>query len=290
MSRFYHKKPIWIMLVVSACILIMSACSQSGSSQSGDTKWNEIKKKGKIVVATSGTLYPTSYHDTSNGKDQLTGYEVEVVKEAFKRLDVKVEFKEMGYDGMLSAINSGQVDAAANDIDITDDRKDKFAFSTPYKYSYGTAIVRKDDLSGIKTLKDLKGKKAAGAATTIYMDVARKYGAKEVIYDNATNEQYLKDVANGRTDVILNDYYLQTLALAAFPKLNITIHPDLKYMPNEQGFVMKKDNKELQKELNRVLSDMKKDGTMKKISEKFFNHADVSKKIDADVEDVDISK
>ncbi|MCM2990078.1 transporter substrate-binding domain-containing protein [Bacillus safensis] len=290
MSRFYHKKSIWIMLVVSACILIMSACSQSGSSQSGDTKWDEIKKKGKIVVATSGTLYPTSYHDTSNGKDQLTGYEVEVVKEAFKRLNVKVEFKEMGYDGMLSAINSGQVDAAANDIDITDDRKDKFAFSTPYKYSYGTAIVRKDDLSGIKTLKDLKGKKAAGAATTIYMDVARKYGAKEVIYDNATNEQYLKDVANGRTDVILNDYYLQTLALAAFPKLNITIHPDLKYMPNEQGFVMKKDNKELQKELNRVLSDMKKDGTMKKISEKFFNHADVSKKIDADVEDVDISK
>ncbi|MED1578457.1 transporter substrate-binding domain-containing protein [Bacillus safensis] len=290
MSRFYHKKSIWIMLVVSACILIMSACSQSGSSQTGDTKWDEIKKKGKIVVATSGTLYPTSYHDTSNGKDQLTGYEVEVVKEAFKRLDVKVEFKEMGYDGMLSAINSGQVDAAANDIDITDDRKDKFAFSTPYKYSYGTAIVRKDDLSGIKTLKDLKGKKAAGAATTIYMDVARKYGAKEVIYDNATNEQYLKDVANGRTDVILNDYYLQTLALAAFPKLNITIHPDLKYMPNEQGFVMKKDNKELQKELNRVLSDMKKDGTMKKISEKFFNHADVSKKIDADVEDVDISK
>lgn len=290
MSRFYHKKPIWIMLVVSAFILIMSACSQSGSSQSEDTKWDQIKKKGKIVVATSGTLYPTSYHDTSNGKDQLTGYEVEVVKEAFKRLDVKVEFKEMGYDGMLSAINSGQVDAAANDIDITDDRKDKFAFSTPYKYSYGTAIVRKDDLSGIKTLKDLKGKKAAGAATTIYMDVARKYGAKEVIYDNATNEQYLKDVANGRTDVILNDYYLQTLALAAFPKLNITIHPDLKYMPNEQGFVMKKDNKELQKELNRVLGDMKKDGTMKKISEKFFNHADVSKKIDAGVEDVDISK
>ncbi|MCY7619224.1 transporter substrate-binding domain-containing protein [Bacillus pumilus] len=290
MSRFYHRKSVWVMLVVSAFILVMSACSQSSSSQSGDSKWDEIQKKGKIVVATSGTLYPTSYHDTSNGKDQLTGYEVEVVKEAFKRLDVKVEFKEMGYDGMLSAINSGQVDAAANDIDITDDRKDKFAFSTPYKYSYGTAIVRKDDLSGIKTLKDLKGKKAAGAATTIYMDVARKYGAKEVIYDNATNEQYLKDVANGRTDVILNDYYLQTLALAAFPKLNITIHPDLKYMPNEQGFVMKKDNTELQKELNRVLKDMKKDGTMKKISEKFFHHADVSKKIDADVEDVDISK
>ncbi|WP_412856051.1 transporter substrate-binding domain-containing protein [Bacillus sp. 179-C3.3 HS] len=289
MSHFYHKKPIWMMLVLTALMLVIAGCSQN-SSQSEESKWDEIKKKGKIVVATSGTLYPTSYHDTSNGKDRLTGYEVEVVKEAFKRLDVEVEFKEMGYDGMLSAINSGQVDAAANDIDITEDRKDKFAFSTPYKYSYGTAIVRKDDLSGIKTLEDLKGKKAAGAATTIYMDVARKYGAEEVIYDNATNEQYLKDVANGRTDVILNDYYLQTLALAAFPKLDITIHPDLKYMPNEQGFVMKKDNTELQKELNRVLNDMKKDGTMKKISGTFFNGADVSKTIDADVENVDLSK
>lgn len=146
----------------------------------------------------------------------------------------------MGIDGMLTAVNSGQVDSAANDIDVTKDREKKFAFSSPYKYSYGTAIVRKDNLSGIKTLKDLKGKKAAGAATTVYMDVARKYGAQEVIYDNATNEQYLKDVANGRTDVILNDYYLQTLALAAFPDLNITIHPDIKYMPNKQALVMKK--------------------------------------------------
>ena len=46
----------------------------------------------------------------------------------------------------------------------------------------------------------------------------------------ATNDQFLKDVANGRTDVILNDYYLQKLALAAMPDLDLTIHPDLKYV------------------------------------------------------------
>lgn len=72
------------------------------------------------------------------------------------------------------------------------------------------------------------------------MDIARKYGAEEVIYDNATNEQYLKDVANGRTDVILNDYYLQKLALAAMPDLDLTIHPDFKYYPHQQGLIMKK--------------------------------------------------
>lgn len=262
-----------------AFFLILAACSGKNEADSKDTGWEQIKDKGKIVVATSGTLYPTSYHDTDSGSDKLTGYEVEVVREAAKRLGLKVEFKEMGIDGMLTAVNSGQVDAAANDIDVTKDREKKFAFSTPYKYSYGTAIVRKDDLSGIKTLKDLKGKKAAGAATTVYMEVARKYGAKEVIYDNATNEQYLKDVANGRTDVILNDYYLQTLALAAFPDLNITIHPDIKYMPNKQALVMKKSNAALQKKMNETLKEMSKDGSLTKLSKQFFNKADVSKKL-----------
>ncbi|MCY8980278.1 transporter substrate-binding domain-containing protein [Bacillus halotolerans] len=287
MKSFKQSKAV-IFSFTMAFFLILAACSGKDEAGSKDTSWEQIKEKGKIVVATSGTLYPTSYHDTDSGKDQLTGYEVEVVREAAKRLGLKVEFKEMGIDGMLTAVNSGQVDAAANDIDVTKDREKKFAFSSPYKYSYGTAIVRKDDLSGIKTLKDLKGKKAAGAATTVYMDVARKYGAQEVIYDNATNEQYLKDVANGRTDVILNDYYLQTLALAAFPDLNITIHPDIKYMPNKQALVMKKSNTELQKQMNETLKKMSKDGTLTKLSKQFFNKADVSKKLDVDVQDVDL--
>ncbi|MCY8203134.1 MULTISPECIES: transporter substrate-binding domain-containing protein [unclassified Bacillus (in: firmicutes)] len=287
MKSFKHSKAV-IFSFTMAFFLILAACSGKNEAGSKDAGWEQIKDKGKIVVATSGTLYPTSYHDTDSGSDKLTGYEVEVVREAAKRLGLKVEFKEMGIDGMLTAVNSGQVDAAANDIDVTKDREKKFAFSTPYKYSYGTAIVRKDDLSGIKTLKDLKGKKAAGAATTVYMDVARKYGAKEVIYDNATNEQYLKDVANGRTDVILNDYYLQTLALAAFPDLNITIHPDIKYMPNKQALVMKKSNAALHEKMDETLQEMSKDGTLTKLSKQFFNKADVSKKLDVDVQDVDL--
>ncbi|MFP3490244.1 transporter substrate-binding domain-containing protein, partial [Staphylococcus sp. SIMBA_130] len=85
------------------------------------------------------------------------GYEVEVVREMAKRLDLDVEFEEMGFDGMLTSINSGKVDLAANDITSTDERMEKFTFSEPVKYSYGTAIVRKDDLSGIQSLDDLEG-------------------------------------------------------------------------------------------------------------------------------------
>ena len=53
------------------------------------------------------------------------------------------------------------------------------------------------------------------------MKLAEEYGAKLVTYDNATNDQYLTDVANGRTDVILNDYYLQKMSVAALPDIPV---------------------------------------------------------------------
>ena len=258
----------------------LAACGDSGTEQADTTRWEEIQEEGTLTVGTAGTLYPASFREEES--DTLTGFDVELMKEIGKRLDLEVQFKEMAFDNMLTSVQNGQVDVAANDISVTEDRKEKFAFSTPYKHTYGTAIVRKSDLSGIESLEDLKGKKAAGEATTVFMEVARQYGAEEVIYDNATNDQYLRDVSTGRTDVILNDYYLQTLALAYFPEFDITIHPDIAYNPQDVAFLMDKENEELQKNIDRVLGEMLEDGTVTKLSEQFYNGADVSVEPDVD--------
>lgn len=269
-----------VLSVLALAVLLLAGCgnSEGGSSEEPATAWDEIQEEGVLTVATSGTLFPTSYRE--EGTDNLTGFEVEVVREIAERLELEVDFTELGFDEMLTSVQTGQVDMAANDIEVTEDREDKFAFSTPFKYSYGTAIVREDDLSGIETMEDLEGKKAAGASTSVYMETAREYGAEEVVYDNATNETYLRDVAIGRTDVILNDYYLQTLAIANYPDLNITIHPDLKYSPSEVGVVMKKENTELTENVNRVIEEMLEDGTITEISAEFFNGADVTEETD----------
>ncbi|MGX1193496.1 cystine transport system substrate-binding protein [Metabacillus sp. SLBN-84] len=280
MKNIFSLNKTGAIFAIMAFAFMLAGCGSSQDKQEEKTAWDTIKEEGKLKVATSGTLYPASYHDSET--NELTGFEVEVVKEMAKRMDLEAEFSEMAFDGMLTSVQSGKVDLAANDITMTDERKEKFDFSVPYKHSYGTAMVRKDDLSGIKSLEDLKGKKAAGEATTTYMAVAREYGAEEVIYDNATNDQYLRDVSTGRTDVILNDYYLQRLAVAAFPDLNITIHPDIKFNPVSQGIIMKKDSDELKKEIDAVLNEMLEDGTIAKISKQFFDGADVSKETDAD--------
>lgn len=278
MSILLNKQK-WMMAVGALSLAVLAGCGDdSASNEEPQSEWDKIQEEGSLTVATSGTLLATSFRDAES--DELTGFEVEVAREVGERLELDVEFTELGFDEMLTSVNTGQVDIAANDIEITEDRAEQFTFSTPIKHSYGTAVVREDDLSGIETLEDLEGKKAAGASTSIYMEIAREHGAEEVTYDNATNEVYLRDVSIGRTDVILNDYYLSTFGVAAFPELNITIHPDIKYAPSEVGLVMNKDNTELAENVNRVLEEMLEDGTITKISEEFFGGADVSVKPD----------
>ncbi|KRK96889.1 ABC transporter periplasmic protein [Secundilactobacillus odoratitofui DSM 19909 = JCM 15043] len=262
----------WVKLfgLVLVLGLVLTACGQKKSSSSAD--------KSPIVVATSGTLYPTSYHDQKT--DKLTGFDVEIVKAVGKKLGRKVKFTEMNVDGQLTAVKTGKADMAANDFGISPARKKQYTLSTPYKHSFNSIIVRKKDDSGIHSWADIKGKKAAGEAGTNYQALAKQLGAKVVNYDNVSNDVYLKDVKNGKTDLIMNDYYLQKLALAATPNSGLTIQKNMYFTTNEDGsgvgILMKKGNTKLAKQVNQALASLKKDGTLKKISEKFYG-ADVSK-------------
>ncbi|MCA9765189.1 MAG: transporter substrate-binding domain-containing protein [Carnobacterium sp.] len=274
---------------IAAVSLTLGACSSNEQSdtQSEQTAWEEIQESGILKVATSGTLYPSSFHEKDT--DRLTGYEVEIIREVADRLKLEIEFTEMGVDGMLTSVNSGAIDVAAMGIDRDGEDADKYNYTIPYKYSYGAMVVRKSDDSGINTLEDLKGKKAAGAATTSYMKVARHFEAEEVIYDNATNDQYLSDVANGRTDVILNDYYSQKLAVAALPEIPVKVH-DIFYNPSETNYSMKKGNDELTKKINATLEEMISDGTLSDLSKEFYAGEDVTQQIDYDFPEIELKE
>lgn len=266
-----RKKITVIITFLFMLILLISGCTNQSNS---DTSLKDVKSKKELVVATSGTLFPSSYY---NDKNKLTGYDIEVIREVAKRMSVKIKFKEYNVDGQITSLEKGEADVAANDFGITKAKAKKFALTTPIKHSFDSLIVRKSDSSKIHSLKDLKNKKAAGEPNTNYMNIAKQYGAQLVTYDNATNDQYLTDVANGRTDVIINDYYLQKMSVAALPKIPVKILKNIYFNPNTSGILLKKQNNSLRLEINKQLKAMKKDGTLSKISEKFFAD-DVSKK------------
>lgn len=266
----------WVAVLLLGSSLLLAACGTATQGAAKDTSWTKVEQTGEMMVATSGTLFPASYY---NDQNQLTGYDVEVAKEVGKRLDVAVTFKEYNVDGQIASIDRGEADFAANDFGLSKERAEKFMLSTPIKYSFDSMIVRKKDDSGIKSLADLKGKKAAGEPNTSYMRIAEKYGATPVTYDNATNDQYLTDVANGRTDVILNDYYLQKMSVAALPNIPVKILDGVFFNANHSGFLFVKGDDELLKKVNGALKAMQEDGTLATISEGYFQ-TDVSVKPD----------
>lgn len=266
-------KKVFASFSIVVLILVLVACGGKKDETAGkDNSWKKVEEAKKLTVATSGTLFPSSYY---NDKNELTGYDVDVITEVAKRLDLDVEFKEYNVDGQITSVDKGESDLAANDFGLSGDRGKKFILSSPIKYSFDSMIVRKSDDSGIASLEDLKGKKAAGEPNTNYMKIAEKYGAKLVTYDNATNDQYLTDVANGRTDVILNDYYLQKMSVGALPDIPVKILEGVYFNANSTGFLMKKDSVALSEKIDETLKEMQNDGAMKKISEKYFQ-TDVS--------------
>ncbi len=147
-------------------------------------------------------------------------------------------------------------------------------------------MVREEDLSGIETLDDLEGKTHAGEATTTFSRIMRTYGAETLTYDNATNDQYLRDLDIGRSDVIMNDYYLQRLALQFMPQFDVTLHPDLRFWIEPAGthVAMPKGSAELEAAVNNALESLRQDGTLAEVSRTFYNGDDVTERPDVDGE------
>ncbi|MFC5631089.1 MULTISPECIES: transporter substrate-binding domain-containing protein [Streptococcus] len=268
-------------LLTSAALLsalVLTACSTSGEKAS-QTQWEQIKEDGVLKVATPGTLFPTSYRD-DNGN--LVGYEVDMMNEIGKRLDLKIEYQEIGVAEALTSVDSGKVDISVNNLNPTAERREKYNLSEAYKYSVSGMIVREDGSSNItaEDLSDWKGKRAGGGAGTTFMKIAEKQGADPVIYDNVTNDVYLRDVSTGRTDFIPNDYYTQVIAVKVitekFPDIKVKMG-NVKYNPNESVIVMSKKDDSLKKELDKVIKEMKEDGTLKSISETHYAGQDLTK-------------
>lgn len=274
-------------LIVLAIIIgvILTACgsqeSESSASASNSSEgaeqssWNRIKESGKLIVGTEGLYYPITYHDEET--KELTGYDVEVMRAVGEKLGLEVEFKEMEFDGLLPALRNSQIDVAANDFSITDERKEIFDFTIPIKHSYGSAIVRESDGSGIETVEDLKGKKVGGSATSNYSKFAQEQGAEVIVYTGS--DTVLPEIVNNRVDATLNDYLVLLRSLEQYDKPGLKLAENVKFSFSSSAVVLPKDSPELKKELDAALEELLADGTIKDISIEFLG-ADVTQPLE----------
>ena len=171
----------------------------------------------------------------------------------------------MDFKGLIPALDSERIDVIANQMGITDERKEKYAFSDSYTVS-GSTIIVNEKTDDIKTLDDLKGKVVGSTQGSLYAKTAEDAGAKVKYYKGAN--QVLKDLEAGRVDAAMNDrlFVLTELKKAGYKVKAVGETFD----KNESGFMMAKDSKYAE-DFNEALAEMKKDGTLTDIGKKYFD-------------------
>ncbi|WP_312928305.1 cystine ABC transporter substrate-binding protein [Pseudescherichia sp.] len=232
-------------------VALMAGVSAKSFADEGLLK--KVKDRGTLLVGLEGTYPPFSYQG-DDGK--LTGFEVEFAEELAKHLGVKASLKPTKWDGMLASLDSKRIDVVINQVTISDERKKKYDFSTPYTVSGIQALVKKGNESGIKTAADLKDKKVGVGLGTNYEEWLRKnvQGVDIRTYDDDPTKY--QDLLKKTKD---------TLAVAGEP-----------FSRQEAGVALRKDNQDLLKAVDDAIAAMQKDGSLKALSEKWFG-ADVTK-------------
>ena len=244
-----------------------TAAADTASAEISDGgELEKVKAAGKLVIGIEGTYPPFTYH---NDDGSLAGLDVELGTALAEKLGVEVEFQEAAWDSLLIGIDSGRFDTVINSVSITDERAEKYDFSDPYYYEARRVVVRADDDS-IQAPEDLNGKKIATNATNAFLPWYEEQGAEIIGID--TSAEAIDLVLSGRAD------FLGT----SVPVLNAYLdeHPDAKdklkeafVIPNSEDVIaipVRKGETEFLDAINAALAELRADGTLKAISEKYL--------------------
>lgn len=264
----------WKKLVALASAAVLSAAlftgcggQQQAASSSGSGSGSGAGDK--IVVGLDDNFPPMGFKDENN---EIVGFDIDLAKEATKRLGRDVEFKAIDWSSKEAELKSGRVNVLWNGLDITDKRKENMLFSDPYMDNRQIIFVKKG-ATGITDEQSLAGK-AVGtqSASTAeeYIDGSDffKTKVKEVKKYSDFVSAFM-DLENGRIDAVIGDEIVGRYYMSKHPDsidaVDVAVGPVSQF-----GIAFAKDNQKLRDDVQKVLDEMVKDGTVAKISEKWF--------------------
>ena len=254
-----------ILKIIGIFLLGLFLVSCGGKQENGKSGNSEGKQK--VKVGTEGAFAPFTFTDESG---KLTGYDVEVVEEIGKRANSDIEFVPTPWDSMFLGLESKKFDFIANEIAKNPEREKKYIFSDDYLVSAAQIIVKKGR-TDIKTLEDLKGKKVMTGVGSNYNKTLTEFDKNKKInyaYYDGNISIALEEIAQGKADATLNDRLTVGYFIKQRGDLVEAVGEPVTKTPVYLTF--RKDSEELRNKINKALDEMKADGTLAKISEKWF--------------------
>lgn len=246
--------------VIMISVMAISVLAGCGTAQ---TTMARAKKAGVLKVGLEGTYPPFNYVDE---KKQMVGFDVDVSNEIARRLGLKADFVGTEWKALIGGLQADKFDVIIAQMSITDERKQSVDFTDAYVLSGAVLIAKKGDTRFTK-LDDTKGfKVGVGLGTTFEKLAKTVQGADVKSYDSF--DQYAQELVNGRVDVIINDQLLAGYAIKS-GQLPIAIASPV-LSEDRIGIAVKKGNVDLVSQINKILGEMKSDGTYKQIFMQWF--------------------
>ncbi|MBR0060029.1 MAG: amino acid ABC transporter substrate-binding protein [Selenomonadaceae bacterium] len=254
--------------------MVFAGCGGGNEPAKTDGDAKEVKK---ITIGLDDEYAPMGF---KNEQNEIVGFDVDLAKEAAKRLGSEVEFKAIDWNSKEAELKSGRIDIIWNGLDITPERQENMLFSDPYMDNRQIVFVKKGNDQGIKAEADLAGKgigTQAGSTAETYID--SNAALKDSFKEFKTYGDYVSafmDLENGRIDALVCDEIVGRYAMSKqdgkFDALDVTVGPVTQF-----GIAFRKDDTELRDKVQGVFDEMVKDGAAAKISEQWFQ-ADLLKK------------
>ena len=168
----------------------------------------QIKQSGVLVMGCSADFPPYEFHIlTDDGQDEITGYDVMLVKEIANDLGVELEIRDFAFDTLIGALSTGQLDVVASGMNANEERKKSVDFSTEYFKGEQVVIVRKEDLDTYKTPEAFKDKTVGAQSGSLQEEFANNqlqpHGA--TIHIVAKIPDLIMELKNGGIDGIVLD-------------------------------------------------------------------------------------
>lgn len=255
-------KALGIILLSSAVIIGAAGCSKASSTSTSAAKDSSAQK---IVIGLDDSFPPMEFRDSSNN---LQGFDIDMAKEISKRLNIKFEYMPTDWNGVIQSLNSKRFDIILSALSVTPEREKEITFSNPYLVERQIVVVSKSNTT-INNPTDLKGKVVGVQLGSTSEDAIKPLASsmKEVKkYDKNTSA--LEDLAIGRTDAVVVDELVGRYYIKEHSDKYRILSQGLTNEPIAIGF--RKADTDLKNKFDKVLNDMKKDGTMDKISQKWF--------------------
>ncbi|MCF6408684.1 transporter substrate-binding domain-containing protein [Pseudalkalibacillus salsuginis] len=253
-----RKVSLWAVMILLFSMLL-AACG--GGSEDGDGANGEydLKEDGKFTYASSGEFKPFSSTD-ANG--EMTGFDIEVAEAIAKELGLEPNPQKFKFASIVEGVKTGRFDAAVASHTINEERAEHVDFSIPYYYSGPQIFTRSD--SDIETKDDLKDKEIAVSKGSTYAKSAEEMTDNIKIYDSDVTA--LEALSEGKHDAVITDFITGKEAIGN----GFNIEGKELLGRSEQAIAVAKDNDKLLKDINAALEKLREDGTLKKLSEKYF--------------------